>query len=123
MNNRESSLEQRLARLFQLYRESCVPPEPSPSFMVELWRRIDARRSFLVVLKRWTLAYVTAGVVACLVLGLLTYIGGRPGQVTPAGEPAVAAMELEAATAQTSEYARMVFTELEGYEVTYPELR
>lgn len=54
--------------LFAQYRESLPDPEPSAGFMPNLWRAIDARRSFAIRIKRVTQLILTGAAAACLAM-------------------------------------------------------
>ncbi len=66
----KSEAEERLAALFAEYREACPDPDPGPDFMPQLWRRIDARRSFGNHLKRLARGFITAAAAAALLMGV-----------------------------------------------------
>lgn len=59
-----------LDRLFALYRESLPDPEPSAGFTPGVWKRIEARRSPVLMLRRLTEALVTVSALATLLAGL-----------------------------------------------------
>jgi hypothetical protein len=59
-----------LSSLFAAYREACPDPEPGQDFMPQLWRKIEARRSFAYSLKRLAQGIVAAAAVASLVMGV-----------------------------------------------------
>jgi hypothetical protein len=61
-----------LDALFRAYREACPDPEPSASFMPEIWRRIEERQRSLSFLEHWARAFATAA--AVLSLGMATYL-------------------------------------------------
>jgi hypothetical protein len=56
--------------LFAQYRESVPDPEPSAGFMPNLWRAIDAKRSFAVRIRRVTQLILTGATAACLAMML-----------------------------------------------------
>lgn len=62
-------MESKLTALWAKYREACPDPEPSPEFMPELWRRIEARRqvAMSVLVRRW----VEVCVISALALSVL----------------------------------------------------
>jgi len=71
--------------LFAQYRESLPDPAPSASFMPNLWRAIDAKRSFALRIKRVTQLILTGAAFACL--AMLAYVarpsaGVRESQAT-----------------------------------------
>ncbi len=55
-----------LDKIFAAYRESLPDPEPGADFMPGLWRRIEAKRSPVLVFRRLVQALVTAAV--CVLL-------------------------------------------------------
>jgi hypothetical protein len=65
--------EQRLAGLFQAYREACTAPDPSANFMPELWRKIEARQNGSFVLGRLASGFVTAAVALTLAMAVYLY--------------------------------------------------
>lgn len=60
--------EQGLERLFQLYREACPDPEPSPAFIPGIWQKIEARQTMVRTLQRWAQAFVAASAVISALL-------------------------------------------------------
>jgi len=46
--------------LFQSYRAAVPDPEPRASFMPELWRRIESRRSIILRVKKLTQVFLAA---------------------------------------------------------------
>jgi len=62
--------DERADALFRVYREACPAPEPSPSFMPELWRRIEARQAYSFSFRRMANAFVTAALAFSLALGI-----------------------------------------------------
>lgn len=57
--------------LFAAYKQSVPDPEASANFMPGLWRRIEARQTSVVFLRRLTEGFVTAAVVTILVASFL----------------------------------------------------
>lgn len=55
---------------FRDYRESHPDPEPSVNFTPMLWEKIEARRSSLLVIRRFTQAVVSMAMAAALFLGV-----------------------------------------------------
>jgi hypothetical protein len=60
-----------LDQLFATYRAALPDPEASAGFMPELWRRIEARQSFLSRMKKLTQVFVAAAAAICLLLGIV----------------------------------------------------
>ena len=63
-----------LDQLFATYREALPDPEASAGFMPELWRRIEARQSFLARMKKLTQVFVAAAAAICLLLGIVLQV-------------------------------------------------
>jgi hypothetical protein len=59
-----------LDHLFASYRTAVPDPEGSVNFMPELWRKIEARQSFLTRVKKLTQVFVAAAAAICLLLGI-----------------------------------------------------
>ncbi len=69
-----------LSRLFGAYRDAIPDPEPSADFMPGLWKRIDSRRSSVLLLRRFTQAFVTLAAVVTVLVGvvLIPYVQALP---------------------------------------------
>lgn len=63
--------EQQLDRLFHAYGEACVPVDGGDDFVLRVWERIDAKRSFIFNFQRFARILVTGGAAACLGLAAL----------------------------------------------------
>lgn len=65
--------ESKLAALWLRYREACPDPEPSPEFMPELWKRIEARRqaTLTVLFRRWVEVCVVTALALMLIVTTL----------------------------------------------------
>jgi hypothetical protein len=61
---------EQLQALFRAYREACPELEPGPEFMPQLWRKIEANRSFTFGLKRLAQGIITAAAAAALLMGV-----------------------------------------------------
>jgi hypothetical protein len=59
-----------LDSLFSAYREAMPDPEPSAAFTPGVWRKIEARRSPVRLLRRMAEAFVTLAAVATILIGL-----------------------------------------------------
>lgn len=72
-----------LNHLFEQYRLAVPDPEAGANFMPELWRKIEARQSFLLRVKKLTQVFVAAAAAICLLLGIALQVpvADRP-QVT-----------------------------------------
>ena len=85
-----------LDHLFKRFRIAIPDPEASVNFMPELWRKIEARRFFLVRLKKLTQVFVAAAAAICLFLGIAlqvpvssdTQVGGNYVDVLADANPA-----------------------------------
>jgi hypothetical protein len=60
-----------LDHLFEQYRLAVPDPESGANFMPELWRKIEARQSFLLRVKKLTQVFVAAAAAICLLLGIV----------------------------------------------------
>jgi hypothetical protein len=63
--------DQELDQLFARYRASLPDPEASANFMPELWRKIEARQTFVARVKKLTQVFVAAAAAICLLFGML----------------------------------------------------
>jgi len=72
-----------LDHLFERYRAAVPDPEASVNFMPELWRKIEARKFFLLRVKKLTQVFVVAAAAICLLLGIVLQVpmsrGDRQG--------------------------------------------
>jgi hypothetical protein len=62
--------DRELDHLFEQYRLAVPDSEASANFMPELWRKIEARQSFLLRVKKLTRVFVAAAAAICLLLGI-----------------------------------------------------
>lgn len=69
------SADRELDRLFADYRAACPEVELGPNFMPEIWRRIEARRSFWPAFEHLARVAVAVCMFACLIFGLLDFTG------------------------------------------------
>jgi hypothetical protein len=58
-----------LAKLFEAYRASVPDPDPSPGFTPGVWRRIEAQRSSVTVLRRFAQAFAVTAAAFVLLIG------------------------------------------------------
>jgi hypothetical protein len=58
-----------LERLLSAYRQALPDPEPSAGFTPGIWRKIEARRSPVRLLRRMAEAFVTVAALATVLLG------------------------------------------------------
>lgn len=59
-----------LDSLFSAYRDAIPDPEPSPGFTPGVWRKIEARRSPVRLLRRMAEAFVAVAAVATILIGM-----------------------------------------------------
>jgi len=64
-------MDQELNNLLEQYRIAMPDREASVNFMPELWRKIEARQSFLTRMKKLTQVFVAAAAAICLLLGIM----------------------------------------------------
>jgi negative regulator of sigma E activity len=74
-----------LQEAFREYREAHPDPEPGVDFMPRLWDRIESKRRTLHWMQRLTRVFVSASVVAALVLGVVLIPSVEKGPL-PAGQ-------------------------------------
>lgn len=60
-----------LTGLFRAYRDALPDQEPSAAFTPGLWKRIDSRRSSVLLLRRFTQVFVTLAAVVTLLIGVI----------------------------------------------------
>jgi len=60
----------KLDSLWRAYREACADREPGANFMPELWRRIEARRSFTFTFQRMVRGFVTVAAAVTIAFGV-----------------------------------------------------
>lgn len=63
-----------LDHLWTEYRAAVPDPEASANFMPGLWRRIEARQSFAMRVKKMTQVFVVAAAAICLLLGIILQV-------------------------------------------------
>jgi hypothetical protein len=66
-----------LKSLFASYRAAVPDPDASANFMPELWRRIQARQTLVMRVRKLTQVFVGAAAAACLLFAMI--------QVVPSG--------------------------------------
>jgi len=59
-----------LEQLFGQYKRAVPDPDASANFMPELWRKIEARQSLVVRVRRLTQVFVAAAAAICLVFAI-----------------------------------------------------
>lgn len=65
-----------LNALFTEYKQAIPDPDASANFMPELWRKIEARQSFTIRVRKLTQVFVGAAAAVCLVFAMLEAIPG-----------------------------------------------
>lgn len=60
-----------LAKLFLAYRASVPDPDPSPGFTPGVWRRIEARRSSVTVLRRFAQVFAVTAAAFAILIGVV----------------------------------------------------
>ncbi len=61
----------KLTALLAAYREACPDPEPDANFMPTLWRKIEARQTFAVTIRRISRAFVTVAAAMCVLMAVV----------------------------------------------------
>jgi len=69
-----------LQTLFASYRAAVPDPAASANFMPELWRRIQARQTLVMRVRKLTQVFVGAAAAACLLFAMIQVVpgGSRP---------------------------------------------
>jgi len=62
--------EEKLEAVWRAYRAACPDQEPGVNFMPDLWRRIDARRSYTFSFERMVRGFVTAAAAITVAVGV-----------------------------------------------------
>lgn len=65
-----------LDALFAKYKAALPDPDPSANFMPELWRKIEARQSFMVRVRKLTQVFIAAAAAICLLFGMVLAVPG-----------------------------------------------
>ena len=65
-----------LDRLFAKYKDAVGDPDASANFMPGLWRKIEARHSFTMRIRKLTQVFVGATAAVCLMLGMAIVVPG-----------------------------------------------
>lgn len=110
LDNRE------LDNLWTEYRAALPDPEASANFMPGLWRKIEARQSFVMRLKKMTQVFVVAAAAICLLLGILLQAPALTQNRTVAGSYITGSYVDTLANAQPTENLAAV-----GIRVDYTE--
>ena len=78
MNQRDRDNE--LNALFADYRAAVPDPDAGANFMPELWRKIEARQSFTIRVRKLTQVFVGAAAAICLLFATIEVV---PGSARP----------------------------------------
>jgi hypothetical protein len=73
-----------LKTLFASYRAALPDPDASANFMPELWRRIQARQTLMLRVRKLTQVFVGAAAAACLLFAMIQVIPGGSRPEVPA---------------------------------------
>jgi len=65
-----------LEQLFGQYKRLVPDADPSANFMPELWRKIEARQSLVLRIRRLTQVFVAAAAAICMVFALFLAVPG-----------------------------------------------
>jgi hypothetical protein len=66
-----------LQTLFASYRAAVPDPDATANFMPELWRRIQARQTLMLRVRKLTQVFVGAAAAACLLFATIQVVPGR----------------------------------------------
>jgi hypothetical protein len=69
-----------LKALFASYRAAVPDPDASANFMPELWRRIQARQTLMLRVRKLTQVFVGAAAAACLLFAMIQVVPGGSRQ-------------------------------------------
>src|SRR5260370_23650256 len=75
MNQRDRDNE--LNALFAAYKAAVPDPDASANFMPELWRKIEARQSFTIRVRKLTQVFVGAAAAICLLFAMVLAVPVR----------------------------------------------
>ncbi len=62
--------------LFAEYKQAIPDPDPGANFMPELWRKIEAKQSFTLRVRKLTQVFVGAAAAVCLLFAMIEVIPG-----------------------------------------------
>ena len=63
-----------LEGLFREYRNAVQDPDPGANFMPELWRKIEARKTFTLRVKKLSHLFVAAAAALCLLFAMVSVV-------------------------------------------------
>ncbi len=69
-----------LNALLAKYKAAVPDPDPSANFMPELWRKIEARQSLLLRIRKLTQVFVGAAAAVCLLFAMIEVVPGVTGR-------------------------------------------
>jgi hypothetical protein len=76
MNTNRRDRDNELNALFADYRAAVPDPDASANFMPQLWRKIEARQSFTIRVRRLTQVFVGAAAAICLLFATIEVVPG-----------------------------------------------
>src|SRR5882724_7954595 len=65
--------------LLAKYKAAVPDPDPSANFMPELWRKIEARQTLVLRIRKLTQVFVGAAAAVCLLFGMIEVVPGLSG--------------------------------------------
>ena len=65
-----------LSSLFQKYKAAVPDPDPSANFVPELWRKIEARRTLILRVRKLTQVFVGAAAAVTLLFAMIQVVPG-----------------------------------------------
>jgi hypothetical protein len=81
-----------LKALFAKYKAAVPDPDASTNFMPELWRKIQARQTFMLRVRKLTQVFVGAAAAVCLLFAMIEVVpGGTRAEVHASYVDALAA--------------------------------
>jgi len=72
--NREDGLNRQLDELLASYKSAVPDPEPGANFMPELWRKIEARQSLMLRVRKLTQVFVGAAAAVSLLFAMVEVV-------------------------------------------------
>src|SRR5258708_5153965 len=72
-------LNDEISGLLAKYKAAVPDPDPSVNFMPELWRKIEARQTLLLRIRKLTQVFVGAAAAVCLLFAMIEVVPGVYG--------------------------------------------
>ena len=69
-----------ISALLAKYRAAVPDPDPSVNFMPELWRKIEARQTLVLRIRKLTQVFVGAAAAVCLLFAMIEVVPGASGR-------------------------------------------